>query len=278
MKRIPIRTIVINAFLLFFCVLSIFPVYVMVSASFKSQSELAMDALSLPKTFTLVNYARLWNYNSGTIVHAYFNSLVITISHTLIVLAFGSMAAYAFSKYRFKGRNILFTILLATMMIPFELSITPLYIIFSKIKWLNTYWIQIIPFTANVFAMFMLRQYMNGVPDALLEAATIDGAGHLRTFTSIMLPVCKPSLGAVALLVALQKFNDYLWPRVVITKEFFKPIMVILPTLSEDADIFVLPRELIMTGCTIVIIPLIILFICLQDMFMSSVTVGAVKE
>lgn len=267
-----------HIFLIFFSIIALLPIYVMVSASFKSQSELAIDALGLPNSFALTNYMRLWNYNSGAIIRAYGNGLFVTFCHTILVLVISSLAAYAFSKYHFKGRNILFTLLLATMMIPFELSITPLYIMFSKIGWLNTYRIQIIPFTASVFSLFMLRQYMNSIPTALLEAAVIDGAGHFKVFTKIMVPVCKPCMGAVALLTALNKFNDYLWPNVMITKEKFKPIMVILPTLNEDLDQFIIPRELVMTGCVIVIIPLIILFVCMQDMFMSSITIGAVKE
>ena len=194
------------------------------------------------------------------------------------MILLGSLAAFAFSKYRFRGRKTLFILLLATMMIPFELCATPLYIIFSKIGWLNSYKIQIIPFTANVFAMYMMKQYMDGVPDALMEAARLDGAGHLKIWWKIMLPVSKPVVSATAILVALSKFNDYLWPKITITDEKFMPIMTILPTLNDKAAVFNVPRELLLTGCTIVIIPLLIMFIFMQDAFMSSVTIGAVKE
>lgn len=169
-------------------------------------------------------------------------------------------------------------LLLATMMMPFELCATPLYIIFSKINWLNTYQIQIIPFTANVFAMYMMKQYMDGIPDALVEAARLDGAGHLRIWWSVMMPVTKPVISATVVLVALAKFNDYLWPKITITDEKYMPIMTILPTLNDKAAVFNVPRELLLTGCTIVIIPLLILFVFMQDAFMSSVTIGAVKE
>ena len=256
---------------------AIYPVYIMLSGMFKTASEIALNPGGLPSQLSLVNFERLWSYNSGLILTSYMNSIFVTIVHTVLTIALSSLAAFAFSKYRFRGRKWMFLFLLATMMIPMELGITPLYIMFSRIGWLNSYIVQIVPFSANVFAMFMIRQYMNTIDNALLEAATIDGSGHMRTFLSVMVPCCKPVLGATALLVALSKFNDYLWPKIMVTDMIHTPIMVLLPTMSEKSDIFVIPKELVMTGCAIVIIPLVILFVCLQDMFMSSVTIGAVK-
>lgn len=277
-KKNPVGTVLIYLFLLLMSVLVIFPLYIMVAGSLKFPQDLAAHSWQLPSPATLNNFRRLLSYNAGTIVRTYANSLFITAAHTAIVILLGSLAAFAFSKYRFAGRRTLFVLLLATMMIPFELCATPLYIIFSKINWLNTYQIQIIPFTANVFAMYMMKQYMDGIPDALVEAARLDGAGHLRIWWSVMMPVTKPVISATVVLVALAKFNDYLWPKITITDEKYMPIMTILPTLNDKAAVFNVPRELLLTGCTIVIIPLLILFVFMQDAFMSSVTIGAVKE
>ncbi len=278
MKKKKIKAVPVYLFLLVMCVFSLFPVYIMLVGSFKFAPDLAMNSYGLPAEWTLDNYRRLLAFNSGIIVRTYFNSIFITVAHTLLVILFGTMAAFAFAKYEFKGKGILFTLLLATMMVPFELSVTPLYIMFSKIGWLNTYKIQIIPFTANVFAMFMIRQYMEGIPDSLVEAARIDGAGHLKIYYRIMIPICKPVVGATTVLVALAKFNDYLWPKVAVQKQIYQPIMTVLPTLNEKDVVWNIPRELILTGCTLVIVPLIILFVLLQDLFMDSVAVGAVKE
>ena len=269
--------IIIHAFLIIMCVISLFPLYIMLSGVFKTASEIALNPAGLPSSLSLRNFDRLWSYNSGSILRTYGNALFVTILHTVLTILISSLAAFAFAKYKFKGSKVFFLMLLATMMIPTELGITPLYIIFSKVHWLNTYVVQIIPYSANVFAMFMIKQYMNSIDNALLESATIDGASSLRTFTSIMMPCCKPVLGATALLVALSKFNDYLWPKIMVTDPEHVPIMVILPTMSEKTDIFVIPKELVMTGCAIVILPLLVLFICLQDTFMSSVTIGSVK-
>ena len=279
-KQYKWKSLPVWIFLVIMCLLSLFPVYIMITGSFKSASDLAVNSYGLPQKWTLENYRRLLSYNSGIIARTYMNSIVITASHTILVMLFGSMAAFAFSKYHFKGKTVLLTLLLATMMVPFELSVTPLYIMFSKIGWLNSYKIQIIPFTANVFAMFMIRQFMEGIPDSLVEAARIDGAGHFKIYYKIMVPIslCKPVMGSTTVLVALAKFNDYLWPKVVVQKQMYQPIMTVLPTLNEKNVVWNIPRELILTGCTIVIVPLIILFVCLQDLFMDSVAIGAVKE
>ncbi|MDD3334418.1 MAG: carbohydrate ABC transporter permease [Eubacteriales bacterium] len=277
MKQSSLSKLLLHCFILLMCLLAIYPVYIMISGVFKTASEIALNPGGLPSSLSLKNFERLWSYNSGSILRSYGNALFVTFLHTALTIGLSSMAAFAFAKYRFRGSKWMFLFLMATMMIPMELGITPLYIMFSRIGWLNTYVVQIIPFSANVFAMFMIRQYMNSIDNALLESAIIDGASHLRTFTSIMFPCCKPVLGATALLVALSKFNDYLWPKIMVTDAAHTPIMVILPTMSEKTDIFVIPKELVMTGCAIVIIPLIILFICLQNVFMSSVTIGSVK-
>ena len=269
--------VLIHGFLILMALIALYPLYIMLSGVFKSAAEIAKNPAGLPSSLSLRNFDRLWSYNSGSILRTYGNALYVTILHTILTIGISSLAAFAFAKYSFKGNQVIFLMLLATMMIPTELGITPLYIIFSKVGWLNTYVVQIIPYSANVFAMFMIRQYMNTIDNALLESAIIDGASSMRTFVSIMLPCCKPVLGATALLVALSKFNDYLWPKIMVTDPEHVPIMVILPTMSEKTDIFVIPKELVMTGCAIVIIPLLILFIFLQDTFMSSVTIGSVK-
>jgi ABC-type glycerol-3-phosphate transport system permease component len=169
-------------------------------------------------------------------------------------------------------------VLLATMMIPGELNIPPLYIMFSRIGWLSTYQVQILPKIANVFAMFMFRQYMLSVPDSLIDAAKIDGAGHFKTFARIVLPVVMPVVGALSILTFLWKWNEYLWPITMVRKTEFLPIMAILPTLNTKEDAWFVPWELVLTGCVVVTFPVIALFFMFQDKFMSSVTIGAVKE
>lgn len=278
-KKAAVNKIILHTVLIIVSFICVFPVYVMISCSFKPLSEIYASSIAFPVRPTMDNYVRLFNYNSGIIIRTFFNSLYVASATTVLTLIIASMAGFAFSKFNFKGKNLLFFILLMTMMLPKELLITPQFLIFSKIGWLNTYKVQIIPFIANVFAMFMFRQYMMSIPDSLLEAAYIDGAGHFKVFAKIVVPTAAPAFGALGILQFLSMWNDYLYPRIMIDKMSLKPIMVVLPTLSEnDSSSAALPYDLMMAGCSIVIIPMIIVFFCLQDKFLSSVTIGSVKE
>ena len=277
-KRKKLGTVVaVNLVIIFACLVAIYPVFIMVSGAFKTSQELAHNAAGLPIKATIENFSRLINYNSGLIVRTFGNSILVASLYTALCCALASMAAYAFAKFRFPGRNAIFLFLLVTMMIPAELNITPLYLIFSKIGWLNTYRVQIIPGAANVFALFLLRQSMMSIPDSLIEAARIDGAGEFKIFRKIVLPVSVPSIGALAILQFLSKWNELLYPKIMLTKEKLMPIMVILPTLNETDSARSVPWELVLAGCTLVTIPLIIVFLLFQDKFLSSVTLGAVK-
>ncbi len=276
-KKIKFSSVMLHMSIILAVFFVMYPIFVMVAGSFKTAQELNYNVAGIPKIFTLENYTRLLNYNSGIIVRTYLNSIFVATCYTLLTLTVTSLAGFAFAKYRFKGKNFLFILLLITMMVPMELNMTPLYLIFSKMKWLNTYLVQIIPGVANVFALFMMRQHMYSIPDVLLDAGRIDGAGELRIFWNIVLPVSKPALGALAILQFLSKWNDFLYPKIMITKAELMPIMVILPTLNEVDSARSVPWELVLSGCTMVTIPLIIVFLMFQDKFLSSVTLGAVK-
>ena len=266
-----------HLFLILASLLSVFPVYLMISGSFKPISELFVNSWGPPRQFTLDNYARLMNYNSGMIMNSFMNSVFISITTTVLQLIVASMAGFAFSKYTFRGKSLLFLMFLLTMMVPGELLLTPQFVIFSRLGWLNSYRVQIIPAIANTFAMFMCRQFMDSIPDEMIEAARVDGAGHWCIYTRMILPTSVPTLGALGILQFLSKWNDYLYPRIMITKVKYKPIMVILPTLTEGGDTSGTPYDLILAGCTLVVIPMLIVFFCLQDKFLKSVTLGSVK-
>ena len=278
MKRDNVYKFMLNAIFILLSFLCVAPLTLMLLDSFKLGSELAANSWGLPVRPTMDNYVRLLNYNAGTMIKSYMNGVFISTSYTLLTIMVSSLAAYSFSKYTFKGKKTLFFLLLSTMMVPTEIALPPLYIMFSKMHWLNTFQVQIIPGIASVFVMFMLKQYIDGLPTSLIESARIDGAGHLMVFSRIMLPLASPAIGAMTILTFLGKWNDYLWPIIMLTKPKYMPIMVLLPTLSDRNNIFTVPWELVLTGCTIVTLPLIGVFLVFQDKFMSSVTMGAVKE
>ncbi|GHV12617.1 sugar ABC transporter permease [Spirochaetia bacterium] len=278
MKRdIPYKTIM-AIFVAVLCLFSLIPICLMFINSFKTGSELSSNSWGWPRQFVTDNYKRLLSYSGGVIVRAYFNGLFVAIVYTSLTIALSSLAAFAFSKYKFPGRGMLFALLLATMMIPMEITIPPLYIMFSKIKWLNTYYVQIFPGIANVFCMFMLKQYMDGLPNSLLESARLDGADHFTVFSRIMFPISAPAVGALTILTFLGKWNDYLWPQTMLTNPKVMPIMIVLPTLNDKESVWSIPWEILMAGCSIVVLPLIIVFFIFQKYFMSSVVIGAVKE
>ena len=277
LKRSRKEAFLVNGIIILACLNAVYPVFIMFSGAFKTSQELYQNAAGLPIQATIENFTKLLNYNSGLIGRTFANSIFVAASYTALCCTLASLAAYGFAKFRFKGRNALFIFLLITMMIPAELNITPQYLIFSKIDWLNTYRVQIIPGAANVFALFLLRQSMAGIPDSLIEAARIDGAGEWHIFRKIILPVSAPSIGALAILQFLSKCNELLYPKMMLTKEKLMPIMVILPTLNVTDSARSVPWELVLAGCTLVTIPLIIVFLLFQDKFLSSVTIGAVK-
>lgn len=258
--------------------LVLFPVFIMLIDSCKTGSELAKNSWGIPKNWTFANYADLVKYNSGTLVRAYFNSIFVATTHTALALLFSTLAAFAFAKFEFKGKNLIFVILLATMMVPSEITMPGIFLMFSKLKAMNTYSIQIFPGIASVFCMYMLRENIATIPDSLLESAELEGASTLQVFWKIIVPLARPAIGAMAILTFLGKWNDYLWPKMLLTKTEVMPIMTMLPTLSADQSVYIVPWELMLAGCTLVSIPLIVVFLIFQDQFMSGITMGAVKE
>lgn len=267
----------LHVILVLVCLILLFPVYIMVAGSLKTAEELALNVSGIPVFPTLENFSRLFAFNSGLILRTYGNSIFVATSYTVLVVGIASLAGFSFAKFKFWGCEVLFLLLLITMMVPVELNITPLYLFFSKINWLNTYKVQIFPGIANVFALFLMRQYMITIPNSLIEAARIDGASDFFIFRSVILPVSVPAIGALAILQFLSKWNELLFPKIMLTKERLMPIMVILPTLNEIDSARSVPWELVLAGCTLVTIPLIVVFLLFQDKFLSSVTLGAVK-
>jgi ABC-type glycerol-3-phosphate transport system permease component len=272
-----LKTVLANGTLIFVTVLSLYPVVMMVMNSFKSDSEIPRNPAGLPIDWTLVSYGAVFKYHGGIWIN-FINSVIITVSSTLLAVFLASLAAFAFAKYRFRGRDLIFVLLLGTLMVPTEITIPPLYIMFARVGWLNTYQVQILPTITSVFGLFMIRQYMLGVPNALLEAARIDGASHWQIFWSVMIPVSAPVLGAFAILHFLSVWNSYIWPLVVATRPNIRPIMVVLPTLVDPHVGFLPVYGTIMAGSVLALLPIITVFIAFQDKFVSGVVVGAVKE
>jgi multiple sugar transport system permease protein/arabinosaccharide transport system permease protein len=268
----------VNAILVAVAGLAIYPYLVMLFGGFKSSAELTTNPGGPPSQPTLANFSALLTGPAGEVMwRSLLNSLVVTIPYTTLTVLLCAMAGYAFAKYRFPGRSVIFGILIASMLVPIEVNIPALYLLFSNVGWLDTYQVQIFPGTASVLGMFMARQYMRGIPDEVLDAARVDGAGHWTTFFRIALPMSAPILGAIAVLTFVYKWSDYLWPAVMVNDPHLQPIMVTLPALSTNASGFIVRYEILLAGALIVTLPLLLVFGRFQKSLTSGSTVGAVR-
>ena len=215
----------IAGFLILFSILYLLPYVWMTSMSFKPDLEVYSREI-FPKEPTLEQYDRLINgYKfKDQILTIQFgsdfkNTTIITIVSLIMVIFTDALAAYAFAKFNFKGKNILFWIMIGTMMLPIYTTLIPTFWLFSKFKLINTYAALILPGVIDAYGIFRLKQYMETIPDELLDAATVDGAGAFTRFWKIIVPLSRPMIGTLAVFRFIGVWNDYLWPLIVIRKE-----------------------------------------------------------
>jgi multiple sugar transport system permease protein len=249
-----------------------------VSASFKRLSEIyAFPPSLLPKTFTFANYQRL--FTEWPFGRWYLNSLLVAILVTLAVLFFTSLAGMGFAKYRFRGKQPMFMIMLGSTMIPFELILIPLFIMMSRFGWTNSYAALIIPFMAPALGIFLMRQYISTLPSELMEAARIDGASEFGIYWRVMLPLMRPALAAQAVLTFLGSWNSFLWPLAVLRSEESKTLPIgtagIMGSLMAGSEP---PVGASMAAATLITIPVIIVFLMVQRYYISGLTAAGVKE
>ena len=204
-----------------------------------------------------------------------FNSLLVAAISTVLVLFFCSLAGFGFAKYDFKGKNALFAIMLATLMIPEVLGVIPSYMLMRWLGWLNTYLPLIVPGAAPAFGIFWMRQYITGaVPREMLDAARLDGAREFRIYWTIVLPVIRPALATLAIITFLGKWNDFFWPLLILKDQSKYTLPVALASLQNLSG-----QELgvQLLGSTIAIVPILLLFLLAARQFMAGLTAGAVK-
>lgn len=266
----------IHVLLIAVAIVSVFPVAWMMLIAFKpvTQSVTGWSALLNPQ-MTFDNIARIFElipFAQNT-----WNSVVSTFVGTGLALFFSSLAGYAFAKFRFPGREFLFYIVVATLFIPLEVGIIPLFVIMRNLGLVNSVWALILPKIVPAIGIFYMRQYIkSAVPDEIIEAAKIDGCSDFRTFASIVLPIIKPGLVAWGSITVVARWNDFFWPLIILrSKENFTLMLSIaLLPVSEGLST---PWQVIMAGTSLAIVPVMLLYVFLQKYQISGLTSGALK-
>jgi lactose/L-arabinose transport system permease protein len=253
---------------------SLFPFYWMAVASTNSTADLFRSPPPLlPGGQLLKNLQRLEEeIGFGRVV---VNSLVIATLYTLLSAALSAMAGYGLAKFRFRGRGILLALILATMMIPFQVTLVPLFQMMATLGWINTYQAVILPFAANAFGIFLMRQAFLGFPDEIIESGRIDGAGELRIFWGLVVPSVRPALAALVIYTFMSQWNAFIWPLLVLGQEDLYTIPVALNTLIGQSRV---DYAGLMLGSFVGTLPIIVVFLLFQRQFISGLLGGAVKQ
>ncbi len=269
------KGVIVNIFMIIVVVICLFPVLWMCAISIKTVGEKVsgFNALVINEP-TLENFKHL--FTLVPIWNNLYNSLFTTIIGTITTLFFCALAGFAFAKYRFPGRDILFCFVVATMMISAEAGAIPLFVIMRKMGLINSLWSLIIPRIATAVGIFYLRQYMLDVPDELIDAAKIDGCHDFSIFYKIVCPIITPALASWASITVIARWNDYFWPLLFLNKTDKYTLMVSVAMLPVS-DGLATPWQTILAGTTIVILPSIILYLFMQLFQKSGNFAGAVK-
>lgn len=263
----------VNIGLSFLAVFAIGPLLWMLSVSLMAPGEASnFPPPLLPKNPTLENYIKLFEYSS--MGRNFLNSLFVASVATLLSLTFNVAAGYAFAKLEFKGRQLLFRGLLTALVIPGQVSMIPLFLMLKHMGLVNSWMGVLIPFVASIFGIFLVRQYALSIPSELIESARIEGAGELRIFRSIVLPLLTPILITLGLFTFLAAWNDFLWPLIILTDSHKYTLPIALASLSRE---HVQDVELMMAGAVVTVTPVLILFLALQRFYMSGTLAGSVK-
>lgn len=262
LRRIPLYVLLAGG-----GIVMVFPFVWMLSTSLKDESEAtAFPPSLLPGQWLFSNYADAWT--SAPFGRYFLNSGVMALGQVVLSLVTCSLAAYALARMRVPGRGPLFAALLATLVIPPEVSLIPNYISMQRLGWYNSYLALIVPFGASVFNVFLLRQAFLQLPQDLYEAAVLEGASHLRYLWSVALPLVRPTLAILALLTAVRAWNDFQWPLIVTNTADLRPIQVGLTVFRSDVST---NFQLMMAASVLAVAPVVVLFLFTQRQFIRGI-------
>ena len=256
-------------------ILMMLPFAWMIMASFMTSAEVIARPLKwIPSTLQIDSYRNL--SDAVPLAHSYLNSAIVTSLTTLGILVSSSLAGYGFAKFRFKGRDVLFLMVLATLMIPFFVVLIPVFYLVSKFGWVDTYAGLIVPNMVTGFGIFLMRQYMLSLPDEVLDAARIDGASEFEIYWRMVIPLSTPVIGSLGILAIVYQWNSFLWPLVVGRSSDMWTVPVALNSLriyASNADVI----NMQMAGATLAVVPVIVIFLMLQRYFVQGIALTGMK-
>jgi lactose/L-arabinose transport system permease protein len=232
--------------------------------------------------FLLENARYLLSTQKTAFVYGIYNSMIISSVNTIMAVFFCSLSGFAFAKYQFKGKRVLFFLLLGTMMIPYQITLIPLFIIMARLHWVNTYWAVIVPTIANAFGVFLMRNSIFAtIPDELLDAARIDGVSEYGLYFKVLLPLLLPTLAAFSTITFMANWNSFVWPIIILRSKEMQVFTTALATMINTFPTAGLKSEwpygASILGSTISMIPPVILFFALQKHFIKGILTGAIK-
>jgi ABC-type glycerol-3-phosphate transport system permease component len=253
-------------------VVMVFPLWVMLVTAFSGQSVFSSELELWPERITLANFERV--FDAWPVGTWFVNSVAITVITTILTVVVSVLAGFAFAKLRFPAKAALFLILLATMMIPTQAILVPQFRIVNALGLIGTFWAVIIPGAAATFGIFLARQFMLAIPNELMEAAKIDGAGTWRSFLYVVLPLCKPLLAVLTLLSLMYQWNDFLWPLIVLKDPALYTLPIGLQFLQGE---FRTDYGALMAMTLISVAPLVVLFLAFQRFFVQGFATTGLK-
>jgi multiple sugar transport system permease protein len=273
MRRV-VGTVVLHAVLVAAAVATLLPLLWMLSASFMPTGEAsAIPPRLVPSTPTLAHYRDL--FARLDLARSFANSAGLALAVTAIALVVNSMAGYAFAKLRFAGRDALFRTLLAALVVPAQVAMLPLFLLLRALGLVDTYAAVVVPGIASVFGIFLFRQYALGIPDSVLDAARIDGAGELRIWRTLVLRLAAPILVTLGLFTFMGTWNDFMWPLIVLADRDRYTLPVALANLAGE---HVQDVELMMAGAVVTVLPVVVVFVVFQRWYIAGIMAGGVKE
>lgn len=253
--------------------LAILPLLYMLSLSLQSDAEIyAGIPVLLPATPQWQNYALIWQ--KAPFARFFLNSVIVAGCITLSHLFFDPLAGYVFAKFRFPLKNVVFLLILGTLMIPFFVRMIPLYIMMAQVGWIDSYQAMIVPFLMSAFGIFMMRQFIQPLPFELIDAARLDGCSEFGIYWRIILPQIKPGLATLGLFTFIFQWDEFIWPLVVVNSTEMRTMPVGLTLFNQE---FFTQWNLTATGAVVLFVPILVLFLALQRYFVKGISLSGLK-